>query len=53
MNRSMASVLASRASTPSSTELAIISPASSAVAPRDESERRPIGQQHRADGAEQ
>ena len=50
---SIASVLASRASAPSSTELHIISAASDRAAPRHEGERRPVGQEHRADGADQ
>ena len=53
VSSSMASVLASRASTPSRIELAIISAGEQRRAARDEGERRPIGQQHRADRADQ
>ena len=46
VSSSIASVLASRASTPSRTELAIISAATSAATACNESKRRPIGQQN-------
>ena len=49
----MASVLASRASTPSSTELHMISAGEDRAAPGHEGQRRPVGQQHRADRADQ
>ena len=49
---STASVLARRASTLSSTQLAIIRPARKAAAPRYKSQCGPIGEQYRADGAQ-
>ena len=53
VSNSIASVFASRASAPSTTQLHIISAARRRAAPRHEGKRRPIGQQHRADGADQ
>ena len=53
VSSSIASVLASRASTPSSTRGAHHQRGEHRAAPRDEGERRPIGQQHGADRADQ
>ncbi len=50
---SIASVLASRASAPSSTQLAIIRAARCSTSPGHERKRGPVGQKHRADGADQ
>ena len=50
---SIASVLASRASTPSRIELAIIRRGEQRGPARNKRQRRPIGQQHPADGAQQ
>ena len=49
----MASVLASRASTPSSTELHTNQSGEHGAAPRHERQRGPIGQKHRTDGPDQ